>query len=132
MQTPTIDLLARASKLAGMSPVTSPTPNANDMAHHVAKALNFKTDVGFCALQLAIENAQTLDRKQQDYGPKNISKHGITGVLVRMDDKLSRIENLLAKKDNTAQCESLEDSFLDLSNYSLICVLLLRNQWPRT
>lgn len=75
---------------------------------------------------------KTLLTKHRDYGPKNISDSPggpITGIRVRMHDKVSRINHLL---DNVREPEheSLEDSFLDLANYALIAVLVLRGQWP--
>lgn len=48
------------------------------------------------------------------------------GVLVRMSDKWSRIEQLVSGK--TAKNESLRDSLVDLAVYSLICVLLLEDE----
>jgi len=46
------------------------------------------------------------------------------GVLVRMSDKFCRICNLV-KKDEIKN-EPLEDSFMDLAVYSLICLLLYK------
>lgn len=48
------------------------------------------------------------------------------GVLVRMSDKWSRIEQLSTGK--TAKNESLRDSLIDLAVYALIDVLLLDDQ----
>jgi hypothetical protein len=47
------------------------------------------------------------------------------GVLVRMSDKWSRIEQLSGGK--VAQNESLRDSLIDLAVYALIDVLLLED-----
>lgn len=48
------------------------------------------------------------------------------GVLVRMSDKYSRIEQLANGK--TPKNESMRDSLVDLAVYSLICVLLLADE----
>lgn len=48
------------------------------------------------------------------------------GVLVRMSDKWSRIEQLVSGK--TPKNESLRDSLIDNAVYSLICVLLLEGE----
>ena len=53
------------------------------------------------------------------------------GCLVRMTDKYSRICNLVAKMDNpeyqdAIKMENLEDTLIDLANYSLLCIILLR------
>lgn len=72
------------------------------------------------------------DRKNKDYAVsddpfsnfRECERFGIPawkGVLVRMSDKWSRICNLTSKE---AANESLEDSFMDLSVYALICLLL--------
>ena len=41
------------------------------------------------------------------------------GILVRMMDKISRISNLI-KQEAQVKDESIEDTLLDLANYSLI------------
>lgn len=48
------------------------------------------------------------------------------GVMVRMSDKYSRIEQLASGKK--AKNESLRDSLIDLSVYSLLCILLLDDE----
>ena len=69
--------------------------------------------------------------KHADYGPKNISDSPggpLNGLRVRMHDKLARINNLVdsgAKPEH----ESLEDSFMDMANYAIIGLLVLRGQW---
>lgn len=69
--------------------------------------------------------------KHLDYGPKNISDSPggpINGLRVRMHDKLARINNLI-EKNRDPRHESLEDSFKDMANYSIIALLVLRQQW---
>lgn len=77
------------------------------------------------------ELKELLIKKHLDYGPKNISDSPggpLNGLRVRMHDKLARINNLV---DNgaTPQYESLEDSFKDMANYSIIALLVLRHKW---
>ena len=70
--------------------------------------------------------------KQRDYGPDNIAKSPfgpLFGLLVRMYDKQARAVNLVGKGQE-AQHESLEDTFIDMLNYSVIGLLVLRGQWP--
>jgi len=55
------------------------------------------------------------------------------GALVRLSDKVSRLYNLAAKKDNpeyadAVKMESLEDTLIDLANYALLCLILLRRE----
>jgi hypothetical protein len=71
-------------------------------------------------------------KKQQDYGPKNISQSPggpLNGLRVRMWDKISRINHLL-DSGATPENESLRDSFLDLMNYSAIAQMVLDGNWP--
>jgi len=53
------------------------------------------------------------------------------GCLVRISDKVSRLYNLASKKDDpefsdAVKMESLEDTLIDLANYCLLCIILLR------
>jgi len=52
------------------------------------------------------------------------------GVLVRMSDKWSRIEEL--SKGKTPQNESLRDSLIDLAVYALIDIVLLEERGTTT
>jgi hypothetical protein len=75
--------------------------------------------------------AELLIKKHNDYGPKNISESPggpLNGLRVRMHDKLARINNLI---DNNKEPENepLEDSFIDMANYAIIGLLVLRGQW---
>jgi len=77
------------------------------------------------------ELKELLIKKHLDYGPKNISDSPggpLNGLRVRMHDKLARINNL-TDKGTTPQYESLEDSFKDMANYSIIALLVLRHKW---
>lgn len=77
------------------------------------------------------ELKELLIKKHIDYGPKNISDSPggpLNGLRVRMHDKLARINNLV-DKGATPQYESLEDSFKDMANYSIIALLVLRHKW---
>lgn len=66
--------------------------------------------------------------KQHDYGSKNIATFGETGVLVRANDKIERLINLLWTKRTQPKNESIEDSWLDLANYSVLA-LMARRGW---
>lgn len=51
---------------------------------------------------------------------KNFRKRGTFGFLVRMDDKLARLESFLEKGSYEVQDESFEDTCLDLANYAIL------------
>lgn len=63
-------------------------------------------------------------KKQKDYGPKNImlnmrSLTPLHGVLLRLNDKVARLDNLLAT-GVSPENESLIDTAMDIANYGVI------------
>ena len=62
-----------------------------------------------------------LVRKQMDYGHENIRRFGRIGLIVRMQDKVARLENLIARgAHEDPQNESLFDNVVDVMGYSAI------------
>lgn len=62
--------------------------------------------------------------KNKDYGnnvEKNIDKWGYPSIAIRLDDKLSRFENLI-KEGSKRQVadETVADTLLDLAGYSIL------------
>lgn len=73
-----------------------------------------------------------LVQKQNDYGPNNIARAPggpENGLMVRLFDKNSRLENLLKNQVSTAN-EPLDDTFLDIGNYGLIGLAVRQGVWP--
>ena len=71
--------------------------------------------------------------KQKDYGPGNINNAfggPMNGLLVRMGDKFERIKNLIASGKDPMH-ESIQDSFIDLANYSIIAMMVTSGNWPK-
>lgn len=70
---------------------------------------------------------QTYIKKNNDYGNsfgKSIDKFGYTAALVRMEDKLNRLESLLiGNNDQKVNDESVIDTCLDLANYSIMLAM---------
>jgi hypothetical protein len=105
------------------------TEQTIDNRNHSASALNPKFAIAVS--ETFDELKELLIKKHIDYGPKNISDSPggpLNGLRVRMHDKLARINNLV-DKGATPQYESLEDSFKDMANYSIIALLVLRHKW---
>ena len=74
-------------------------------------------------------------RKHNDYGPYNIAHApggAMNGLIIRMHDKLERLQNLYYKKTDTPNYESVEDTLIDLANYAIIGLLVQRGQWEGT
>ena len=78
--------------------------------------------------------------KQRRYGDSNIEQLGLHGVISRIaHDKTARAKKFLNGKIENGvvvldklpdgQDESMEDTLLDIANYALIAVALLRNEW---
>ena len=54
------------------------------------------------------------------------------GIAVRLQDKVSRMQNLLHKElkgESSINHESLEDTFKDAANYAMIGLILRRGLW---
>lgn len=90
--------------------------------------------IGANALEIAIKRGEpfeiqhvqaTLVRKQRDYGPENIRRFGRQGLMVRMHDKVARLENLLQTIDGGGkpQNESIQDNLLDVVGYAAIGIM---------
>lgn len=75
----------------------------------------------------------TMVQKHADYGPFNIAHapgSPMNGLLVRMHDKMERLQNLYyRRKSNTPNYESVEDTLKDLANYAIIGLMVQRGQW---
>ena len=76
-------------------------------------------------LNVAKELAELLISKQQDYGKGNILDFGELGLLVRTNDKVSRIKNL-TKRNVNPNNESLDDSWRDIAGYAILTIMLRR------
>lgn len=90
---------------------------------------------------LIIKMAEIYEIKNKGYGSRDplsnfleSERFGVPswkGCMIRMSDKWSRLCNLVSKLDNpeykdAIQMESIEDTLIDLANYSIICIVLLR------
>ena len=104
----------------------------DDKMSFIQDILGIKTEMGVEQLRAACEAVQLFDTKQQYYGSGNISATGEIGVACRLQDKVSRMRNLLLKElkgESGINHESLEDTYLDATNYCLIGLLLKRGLW---
>lgn len=72
----------------------------------------------------------TLCKKQHDYGPNNILRFGQKGLMIRVWDKISRLDNLTRQAYDPAVEESQFDTLLDIAGYSTIGIMLRRG-WFR-
>lgn len=73
---------------------------------------------------------ETYVRKNHDYGnsfDKSLDKFGLVASVVRIGDKMNRIESLVQKKA-MVQDESIRDTLLDMANYAIMTVMWVDNQ----
>lgn len=101
--------------------------NVQDPVDLLCIEYDIQTDMGRAALVISIENVAVLDRKQRDYGSRNISEFGEMGILMRVWDKICRLKNLMGKEN--PKNESIDDSWLDMANYAIIAILVRRGIW---
>jgi len=84
----------------------------------------------------------TFCSKQLDYGTENISLGSkledetsiwlsLCGIFFRMNDKISRIKNLVVINRKEGLNESVDDSFLDLSVYGVIARIVSNKKWGK-
>lgn len=87
--------------------------------------------------------AETYEKKNHDYGDsfdKSLDKFGLLASVVRMGDKMNRIESLINKSVqnpaypsvsvedvNLVKDESIKDTLLDLANYAVMTLVWMNN-----
>ena len=81
--------------------------------------------------------------KHLDYGLNNIALGGdivnnsndkqfsLTGLCIRLTDKISRLKNLLVNGRSFVKGEGMEDTFIDIANYGIIGLLVGRDKWKK-
>ena len=90
--------------------------------------------------RLQNEQYELFCKKQMDYGPSNISmgtgigdsvnkKLASTALIIRINDKVQRLLNLVVTNDRDAQNEPVEDAFKDLSVYGIIAQIVKNGKW---
>ena len=81
-------------------------------------------------------------QKQMDYGPSNIAmgtsldtddekRLSKIGLIVRINDKVQRLINLVVKNNRDAQNEQTIDAFKDLACYGIIAQIVQNGKWGK-
>ena len=92
--------------------------------------------------KLQFEQWALFCKKQMDYGPSNISmgtslntddekRLSLVGLIVRINDKVQRLLNLMVKNNREAQNEPTIDAFKDLACYGIIAQIVQNGKWGR-
>ena len=104
----------------------------------ISEALRNLTEIGMCGHQLtkggefnanglANEMTDLYARKNRDYGnsfDKSMDKHGLVVSVIRMGDKVNRLQSLVAKKGEAeVKDESIADTFMDLACYAIMTLM---------
>lgn len=81
-------------------------------------------------MDITTNMAKTYAAKNHDYGnsfDNSLDKFGLIAAVVRMGDKMNRLESL-TKKEAMVKDESVKDTLLDLANYAIMTVMWLNNR----
>ena len=70
------------------------------------------------------EALELFTRKNADYGDA-FATYGTIGILVRLGDKIHRLQSITSKGINLVEDEKLRDTLLDLHNYAAMGIMLL-------
>ena len=92
--------------------------------------------------RLQFEQWQLFCKKQMDYGPSNIAmgtgldtneekRLSLIGLIVRINDKVQRLINLVVKNNREAQNEPTIDAFKDLACYGIIAQIVKNGKWGK-
>ena len=74
------------------------------------------------------EMEQLYSAKNNDYGnsfTKSFEKYGLISPLIRLEDKLNRLESLVLNCSQEVEDESIRDTLIDLANYAAMTLVEL-------
>ena len=122
------------SKNMGMRPLPDPVVEEFEL-EYAELSEEFKT--------IQKEMYEMFARKHMDYGLNNIALGGdivnnsddkqfsLTGLCIRLTDKISRLKNLLINGRSFVEGEGMQDTFIDIANYGIIGLLVGRDKWKK-
>ena len=70
------------------------------------------------------EALELFRKKNNDYGD-SFATYGPIGVIIRMGDKISRLNSVTNSGIHLVNTESVRDTLIDLHNYSAMAIMLL-------
>jgi len=85
---------------------------------------------------IQLENIQTearelFSKKNKDYGDA-FSTYGPVGVLVRIGDKIQRLQSIKKSGITLIKDEKMRDTLIDLHNYAAMAIMLLDEPSEKT
>jgi hypothetical protein len=80
-----------------------------------------------------VEDMKLLRAKGQDYSGlrdalSNLKRFGLFGIIVRLSDKFSRLEQLAQSGEAMVKDESMTDTLRDIRNYSFLAQIFLEGK----
>lgn len=78
--------------------------------------------------EITTEMLNIFIKKNTDYGSSVSDTYrdfGLVSFLIRMQDKLNRLKTL-SKQDSLVKDEKVEDTLIDLANYSILALIELK------
>lgn len=77
------------------------------------------------------EGLALFERKNADYGDA-FATYGPIGVLIRLGDKIQRLNSVTKSGVQLVDSESVRDTLIDLHNYAAMAIMLLDEQEQET
>lgn len=75
---------------------------------------------------IQLEALELFKKKNADYGDA-FAEYGTIGVLVRLGDKIKRLQSISSKEIRLVNDESMRDTLIDLHNYSAMAIMCMNN-----
>lgn len=73
---------------------------------------------------IQLEARSLFEKKNSDYGDA-FATYGPIGVLVRIGDKIQRLQTITKKGITLIEDEKLRDTLIDLHNYAAMAIMLM-------
>ena len=73
------------------------------------------------------EGMELFIKKNKDYGDA-FADYGAIGVLVRIGDKIRRMQSITSSGVNLVDDEKLRDTLIDLHNYAAMAIMCMENE----
>jgi Nucleotide modification associated domain 1 len=97
--------------------------NINWEDHTLEPLIFDKPSINKDSISLECENLSwVLAAKNHDYGnsvQEQFDEYGLTSILIRLDDKMRRLKNLLSKPQQVSD-ESILDTLQDMAGYAVL------------
>jgi hypothetical protein len=87
-------------------------------------------DIEYEIAKAMLQAFELFKERHRKYSARNISRHGAMGCVVRLGDKLARLEQFYVDGNQEIFTdETLTDSWLDVLNYAAIGLVCERGKW---